>query len=88
MRLDLEGDREAFAEVEDAGVLARPLEDALALRWQPLQKQRRVLVPAVLGPEQREDGELEVVRSSLEQLPDAIELVVGEAEAAVKRFRD
>jgi len=47
-----------------------------------------VLVPAVLGPEQREDGELEVVRSSLEQLPDAIELVVGEAEAAVKRFRD
>jgi hypothetical protein len=47
-----------------------------------------VLVPAVLGPEQREDRELEVVRRPLEQLTDAIELVVGEAEAAVKRFRD
>ena len=37
---------------------------------QPLQEQRRVLVAAVLGPEQREDGELEVVRLALEQLLD------------------
>jgi hypothetical protein len=42
----------------------------------------------MLRPEQGEHGELEVVRCSVEQLPDAIELVVGEAEAAVKRFRD
>jgi hypothetical protein len=47
-----------------------------------------MLVPAVLRPEEGEDRELEVVRGSVEQLSDAIELVVGEAEAAVQRFRD
>jgi hypothetical protein len=42
----------------------------------------------MLGPEQGKDRQLEVVRSTVEQLPDAIELVVGEAETAVKRFCD
>jgi hypothetical protein len=60
--LDLEGDREAVSEVEHAGVLARPLQDPLALGRQAAQEERRVLVPAVLGPKQREDRELEVVR--------------------------
>jgi hypothetical protein len=89
VRLDLEGHRDAFAEVEDAGVLSRPLEDTLALRGQPLQKRRRVLVAAVLGPEEREDGELEMVRLSLQQRLDTVRLPVGETESAVKRlFRD
>jgi len=89
VRLDLEGDGDAFAEVEDAGVLSRPLEDALALRGKPLQKRRRVLVPAVLGPEQREDGELEMVRLSPQQRLDTVRLPVGETESAVERlFRD
>ena len=60
--LDLERDRLAVAEVEHARVLARPLQHALARGRKPLQQPRRVLVAAVLRPEQREDGELEVVR--------------------------
>ena len=48
-----------------------------------------MLVAAVLGPEEREDGELEVVGLPLEQLPDPGVLVVREAELAVDRlFRD
>jgi hypothetical protein len=43
-----------------------------------------VLVAAVLRPEHAEDGELEVVRRSPEQLLDALELPVGEAEGAVQ----
>ena len=48
-----------------------------------------MLVAAVLGPEKREHGELEVVRLALEQRDDAIELPVREAELAMERlFRD
>jgi hypothetical protein len=86
--LDLERHGHAVAEIEDAGVLARPLQDARAPRRQPLQEQRRVLVAAVLRPEQREDGELEVVGLPLEQIADAVELAVGEAECAVERLFD
>jgi len=45
-----------------------------------------VLVAAVLGPEQREDRELEVVRLPLQQLADSRVLAVGEAERAVERL--
>jgi len=47
-----------------------------------------VLVAAVLRPEQREDGELEVVRVAPEQLPDTLQLPVREAESAVERMFD
>jgi hypothetical protein len=48
-----------------------------------------VLVAAVLGPEQREDRELEVVRLAFEQLTDSPVLGVGKTESAMKRlFRD
>jgi hypothetical protein len=79
VRLDLERDREPLAEVEDACVLAGPLEDALAGRRQPSQERRRVLVPAVLRPEEGEDRELEVVRVAAEELSDAVRLPVREA---------
>jgi len=47
-----------------------------------------VLVPAVLGPEEREDRELEVVRVTAEQGADVLELSVGETECAMEgRFR-
>ena len=43
----------------------------------------------MLGPEEREDGELEVVRLALEQLLDTRVLPVREAELAVEwLFRD
>ena len=87
--LDLERDGLALAEVDHPGVLARPLEHAVAGRGQPAQQRRRVLVPAVLGPQQREDGQLEAVRVALEQPADTFQLPVGEPEGAVQRlFRD
>jgi len=46
-----------------------------------------VLVAAVLGPEEREDGELEVVRLALEQLANPVELGVRETEDAVQSLR-
>jgi len=42
-----------------------------------------VLVAAVLRPEQREDGELEVVRVAAEKLPDPVRLSVRQTERAV-----
>jgi hypothetical protein len=43
-----------------------------------------VLVAAMLRPEDREDGELEVVRSAPEELPDVLKLPVGETERAME----
>jgi hypothetical protein len=86
VRLDLEGDGEALAQVEDARVLSRPLEDTLAVGRQPLQERRRMLVAAVLRPEQREDRELEMVRVAPEQLVDTVRLPVAETESAVDRL--
>jgi hypothetical protein len=82
--LDLEGDRLSVAEVDDARVLARALEDARRLRREAPQEERRVLVSAVLRPEEREDGELEVIRLTLEQLLDTVEFPVGQSEGAVE----
>jgi hypothetical protein len=45
-----------------------------------------VLVAAVLGPQDGEDRELEVVRIAGEQLLDTAELPVGETEGTVKRL--
>ena len=83
VRLDLEGDRPAVADVDRAGVLARPHHHPLALGRQPPQQLARVLVGAVLGPEQREHRQLDVVRLAPEQLDDQLVLGVGEAELAV-----
>ena len=86
MALDFEGDGLALAEVDDARVLARALEDARRLGREAFEEKRRVLVAAVLGPEEREDGELEVVRLALEQLLDTVELPVRQAEGTVERL--
>jgi hypothetical protein len=40
----------------------------------------------MLGPQEREDGELEVVRLAAEQIADTFELAVGKAEGEVKRL--
>src|SRR5580658_5769963 len=57
VRLDLEGARPAVANVDDAGVLARPLQNPLAARGQALQVNPRRLVGAVLTPHHAEDAE-------------------------------
>jgi hypothetical protein len=84
--LDLESDRLAAAEIEHARVFSGPLEDARAYGRQATKEQRRVLVAAVLRPEQREHRELEVVRFTLEQFADSLELAVREPEGAVERL--
>jgi hypothetical protein len=43
-----------------------------------------VLVPAVLGPEKREDRELEVVRVACQKRADSLELPVGQTECAMQ----
>jgi hypothetical protein len=43
-----------------------------------------MLVGAVLGPEEREDGELEVVRVSAQELADPLQLPIGESERAME----
>jgi hypothetical protein len=92
--LDLEAHCLAVAEVEHPGILTGALQDAFTRGGEPLEEERRVLVAAVLGPEQREDRQLEVVRLTLEQLDDTGELAVREPERSMQRdvvdrlFRD
>src|SRR3954467_11924049 len=86
VRLDLECDPLGLPQGGHAPGLARALEHSLARARQALEQARRVLVAAVLRPEQREDRELEVVGVALEQLADARVLGIGEAERLVQRL--
>ncbi len=82
--LHLEGDRLAVADRDDAGVLAGALEHGRALGRKSAQEERRMLVTAVLRPEEGEHSELEVVRLPFEQNADSIEFPVRQAERAVE----
>jgi hypothetical protein len=84
--LDLERTRQAVTQLDDARVLTRALQHRLSLRGEAPQQSGRVLVAAVLGPEEREHSELEVVRVSPEQTSDTVELPVRQAERAVERL--
>jgi hypothetical protein len=81
--LDLEADGLAVAEVDHAGVLTGALQHAFTGGGKPLEEASRVLVAAVLRPEEREDRQLEVVRLALEQVDDALELSVGQSQLAM-----
>ena len=56
VRFDLEGDGPAVADVDDAGVLARPLQHEFARGGQLLQVQARTLVGAMLAPHHAENA--------------------------------
>jgi hypothetical protein len=43
-----------------------------------------MLVRAMLGPEEREDGELELVRVSAQELADPLQLPIGEPERSME----
>ena len=45
-----------------------------------------MLVAAVLRPQQREDGELEVVRVTAEQPADPVELPVGQPQSTMEQL--
>ncbi len=75
VRLHLECGEPAVADVDHAGVLARPLHDARPGGGELPQVNAARFVRAVLGPHDREDAELEVVRLAPEDLPDPVELV-------------
>jgi hypothetical protein len=46
-----------------------------------------MLVATVLGPKQREDRELEVIRLPAEQVANPVKLAVRQPKGAMKRFR-
>ena len=57
VRFDLEGAGPAVADVDDAGILSRPLQHAFAACGQPLQMHARRFVGTVLAPHYAEDAE-------------------------------
>ena len=65
--LDLERDREAAADIDRAGVLARPDEHVGPVGRQATEQLLGVLVGAVLGPHQREHRELDPGRLATER---------------------
>src|SRR5205085_1104963 len=86
VRLDLERDRLPLAEINHAGVLTWTLQNTFPVGGKPFQQEGRVLVAAVLRPEQGENRELEVVRATVEQTVDAVELLVGQPQRTVERL--
>ena len=77
--LHLEHDGQAIADVDHAGVLARPLDHPRRLGRQPAQMHFRGFVRAVLVPHRREDAELGEARLAPDQVEDALVLVRLEA---------
>ena len=88
--LDLEGDREAAADVDGAGVLAGAHHEPRALGRERAQQRLGVLVGAVLGPQQREHRELDLDRLAPQARDDQLVLAGGqpEREARAARPRD
>ena len=75
VRLDLEDRRQALADVDRAGILARPLQHLRPFGRQRLQVHARALVAAVLRPHHRENAELGEVRLAAHEPDDALVLV-------------
>ncbi len=69
--LHLEHHRLPVADVDHAGVLARPLDHPWRLGRQPAQMDARGFVGAVLVPHRREDAELGETRHPADQFQDA-----------------
>ena len=86
--LHLEHDREPVADIDDAGVLARPLDHPGRLGRQRAQMDPRRLVRAVLVPHGREDAELGEGRRAADQLQDALVFVGLQAVRGDQGGRD
>jgi hypothetical protein len=79
-------DGEAVADVDHARILTRARQHAPSVHGQAPQLQARVLVAAMLRPQEREDGELEVVGRPLERLLDLRVLGVRQPEGTMERL--
>ncbi len=73
--LHLEDDALAVADIDDAGILARPLDDARPGGRQRAQPFLRGFVRAVLVPHRREDAELGKGRLAADQVEDPLVFV-------------
>ena len=76
--LDLEREGQAVADIDHAGVLARPLEHVGGAGRESPQEDARGLVRAVLGPERGEETDLGVRGVALEQADHPVVLFAGE----------
>src|SRR6266850_157462 len=81
MALHLEHDSLAIADIDDPGILARPLNHPWRLGRQATQMQPRRFVRAVLVPHRRENPEFRETRHPPDQLENALVLVGLEAMA-------
>ena len=70
--LDLEDRRLPVADIDHAGILARPLDNARPLGRQRLQPDSRGFVGAMLAPHHREDAKLGDARFAAHDLQDAV----------------
>jgi hypothetical protein len=73
--LHLEHHREPVADVDDAGILARPLDHPGRRGRQPAQMHLRGFVGAMLIPHSRKNAELGQRRLAADQIEDALVLV-------------
>jgi hypothetical protein len=80
--LHLEDDGEPVADIDDAGILARPLDHPGRLGGQRAQMDFRGFIRAVLVPHRRENAELGEARLAADQLEDALVLIRLEAVLA------
>ena len=79
---DFEDRRPSVADVDCAGVLARPLHHEFALRWQLPQMTARRFVGAMLRPHHGEHAELGVSRGAADDLFDLAVLIGRESVRA------
>src|SRR6185436_8061146 len=88
VRFDLERRHVPAADVDDPGVLARPLDDQLSARRQFLQVQPRALIRAVLAPHHAENAELRIGRFAPENSDDFVVLRPGQLMRGDQLGRD
>ncbi len=67
---NFKGNGESIADIDDAGILARPLQHALAFSRQLLQVNPRTLVGAMFAPHHTEDAQFGKARLTPKQAQD------------------
>src|SRR5713101_430877 len=87
---DFEHHREPVSNIDDTGVLPRPLQDLRASGGKLAQETARAFVAAMLGPHHREDAEFFKSRSAAESPQDPVILISSEAMILrdLERYRD